>query len=94
MQIEPFPNCLNKRCITSTKSFKIRIIIDSRFEVFTAVKIQVVFFRVVTPCGYVVGYQCFEGPCCLHLQVSYHTTTRRHNPEDQELHIIIITPPT
>jgi len=31
-----------------------------RFEVFTAVKIQVVVFWVVTP--------YFRGPCCLHLQ--------------------------
>jgi hypothetical protein len=29
-----------------------------RFEVFTAVKIQVEFFCVVTPCSDVIGYQC------------------------------------
>jgi len=30
-------------------------------------KIQVVFFWVVTPCSDVVGYQCFGEPWCLHL---------------------------
>jgi hypothetical protein len=58
--------------------------------VFTAVKIQVEVFWVVTPCSVVVGYQCFRGPCCLHLHftikmeaarssetmVSYHNTTQ------------------
>jgi hypothetical protein len=39
-----------------------------RHEVFTAVKIKVDIFRVVTLCSFVVGYQCFGGPCCLHLQ--------------------------
>jgi len=29
---------------------------------------QVVIFWVVTPCTDVVQYQCFRGPCCLHLQ--------------------------
>jgi len=51
---------------------------------------------VVTPCSVVVGNQRFGGPRCLHLQdevtmeaawtpenfVSYHSTTRRHNPEN------------
>jgi hypothetical protein len=40
----------------------------TRFEVFTAVKIQVQVFWVVTPCNDVVGYQRFRNPCCLHLQ--------------------------
>jgi hypothetical protein len=30
-------------------------------------RVQVEFFRVVTPCSVVVGYQRFRGPCCLHL---------------------------
>jgi len=38
------------------------------FEIFTAVKIQVEFFWVIMPCSVVVGYQCFRGPCCCHLQ--------------------------
>jgi len=33
-----------------------------RYEVFTAVKIQVKFFGVVMPCSVVVGYQQFRGP--------------------------------
>jgi hypothetical protein len=31
-------------------------------------KIQVVVFWVMTLCIDVVGYQCFRGPCYLHLQ--------------------------
>jgi len=40
------------------------------FEVFTAVKIQVCVFWVVTPCGVAVEYRRFGGSCCLHLQGS------------------------
>jgi hypothetical protein len=29
---------------------------------------QAEVFCVVTPCSVVVGYKCFKGPCCLHLQ--------------------------
>jgi hypothetical protein len=35
---------------------------DARFVVFTAVRITVQFFWVVTPCNVVVGYQLFRGP--------------------------------
>jgi hypothetical protein len=45
---------------------------DERFEVFTAMKIQVQFFWVVTPCGVVVGYQRFRGPFCLYLKGEGH----------------------
>jgi hypothetical protein len=30
--------------------------------------IYVMFFWVITPCSDVIEYQCFGGPCCLHLQ--------------------------
>jgi hypothetical protein len=40
---------------------------DVKFEVFIAVKIQAEVFWVVMLCNVVVGYQCFRGPCCLHL---------------------------
>jgi len=39
-----------------------------RFEDFAAVKIQIQFFWVVTPCSVEVGYQYFGEPCYLHLQ--------------------------
>jgi len=39
-----------------------------RFEVFTAVTIQVKVFWVVTHCRVALGYQHFRGPCCLHPQ--------------------------
>jgi hypothetical protein len=41
---------------------------DARFEVFTAVKIQIEVFYVVMPRSVVTGYQRFGGLCCLHLQ--------------------------
>jgi hypothetical protein len=37
-------------------------------EVFTAMKIQVAVFWVVTPCGCVVGYQHVGGLRCFYLQ--------------------------
>jgi len=42
---------------------------STRFEVFTAVKIQVEVFWVVTPCSVAVGHQRFGGGglCSLHL---------------------------
>jgi hypothetical protein len=38
------------------------------FEVFTAVKIHIVIFWVMTPCTLVGRYQSFGGTYCLHLQ--------------------------
>jgi len=38
------------------------------FDAFTAVKIQVEVFCVVTQCNVMVGYHHFRGPSCLHLQ--------------------------
>jgi hypothetical protein len=53
-----------------------------KFEAFMTVKIQFKVLWVVTPYSVVVGYQCFRGPCCLHLLGSplkhwYHTTTQK-----------------
>jgi len=39
----------------------------ARLEVLTAINTQVVVLWVVTPCSYVVGYQRFGEPLCLHL---------------------------
>jgi hypothetical protein len=36
-------------------------------EAFTAVMFRVEVFWVVTPCSGIIGYQCFRGPCYLHL---------------------------
>jgi hypothetical protein len=65
------------------------MLLDSRFEAFSAVMFQVEVFWVVTPFGVVVGYQRFRGSCCLHhlktlkmeatwrseILISYNTTT-------------------
>jgi hypothetical protein len=45
----------------------VRTRIDATFGVFTAVKIQVDVFWVLTPCSVVVGYQRFRDPRYLHL---------------------------
>jgi hypothetical protein len=45
----------------------IQIYFTPSFEAFTAVKIQVQVFWVVTLCCVVVGYQRFRGSCCLQL---------------------------
>jgi hypothetical protein len=66
-----------------------------RSEVFTAARIQIDVFWIVTPCSDARGYPRFEGLCYLHLQgevtmeaartsetsVSYRNTTRHHDPE-------------
>jgi hypothetical protein len=53
--------------------------IGERFDVFTAVKIQVEVFWVVTPYGVVGGHQLFGGP-----------TKRRHNPEELDVNIHLV----
>jgi hypothetical protein len=57
----------------------------------------------VTPCGVVVGYRRFGGPCCLHLQgrveeawtserlVFYNITTRRHNRAKSSSWMLLLT---
>jgi hypothetical protein len=50
------------------------MLLDIR-KIFTAAKIQVEVFWIVTPCGVVVGSQSFGGPFCL--------------PEDRDLAVSI-----
>jgi hypothetical protein len=72
----------------------------ARFEVPTALNIQVKVIWVMKPCSTMEGYQCFRDPCCLCLQgevrrwrqhvspkkmVSYLNITHHHNPEDLDL---------
>jgi len=33
------------------------------------IQYHIVVFLVVTSCSDVIEYQCFRGPCCLHLQI-------------------------
>jgi hypothetical protein len=51
--------------------------LDEKFEAFTAVKIQVEVFWIVTPCSVVL-----EVHTASIFRVSYYNTTRGHNPED------------
>jgi hypothetical protein len=60
-------SCFQRPCLTQLKTnIKIKLII-ARGGVFT-VTIQVSVFWLMTTRGYVVGYQRFGLPCCLHLQ--------------------------
>jgi len=51
------------------------VVSDARFEVVKTAKTQVAVSCVVTPCSDVVGYQRFEGPCCLHYSLLPHPYT-------------------
>jgi hypothetical protein len=50
-----------------------------RFEVFTAMKMPMLIFWVVTPCELVGRYQRFGGTYCLHLEgyIQINTKTKR-----------------
>jgi hypothetical protein len=50
-----------------------------RVDVLKAMKVSVVVFCVVAPCGIVGGYQSFEGTYCLHLQGENGGDTSLHN---------------
>jgi hypothetical protein len=60
--------------------------IDATFKIFTAMMIQVVVFRVLTPCSDVVGYLALkmEAARSSETLVSYHITTRRQNAEHHD----------
>jgi len=65
--------------------------LHARFEVFTAVKIQVEVFWVVTPCSVVINIPKFHRSLKMKeawipkTSVSYHNTRWHCNPEDLEL---------
>jgi len=60
-------------------------------------KIELTVFWVVALCSVVVEYQCFKGPCCLHLQgsarwsseifVSNDDTPWCNNPENHDFYV-------
>jgi hypothetical protein len=54
------PDTCTNKSVSQLKST-----VFTTFEVFAAVKIQVVVFWVVRPCSDVVGYRRFGGICCL-----------------------------
>jgi hypothetical protein len=65
-------NCCVKICCNKYDNVENNLqvtdhILNVRSEIFTATKIEVIFW-VVTSCSDVVGYHCFGGSCCLHLQ--------------------------
>jgi hypothetical protein len=50
-----------------TASLQQKIMCVFTFEIFTAMKVQVEVFWVMTPCSVAVGCQRFGGTCCLHV---------------------------
>jgi hypothetical protein len=63
-----------------------------RSEVLMAVKMLMVVFQVVTPCGLIDGYQCLGGTLkmeAIHSSEMFVTTYKaiwHHNPEDHHQH--------
>jgi hypothetical protein len=74
--------------------------LDVKLDVFVVMKGHIIILWVLIPCSDMVGYHCFGGPCCLHLQIEvkreaawssemlvlYHITAWCHNPEDLNLY--------
>jgi hypothetical protein len=56
--------------ITADPSRSMKQVLFARVEVLMAVKMSMLLFWVVTPCGIVGRYQRFGWTCCLHLQPS------------------------
>jgi len=63
-------NYICKNCQGFTMVKRKLHLMMSRSKIFTATEMEFVVCWVVTPCSYVVGYQSFGVPRCLHLQGS------------------------
>jgi hypothetical protein len=62
-QLKAVPHCWKRWYIWRRKLF-------TKFEDVTAVKMSMLFFRIVTPCGLVGRYEGSGGTFCLYLQIS------------------------
>jgi hypothetical protein len=58
-----------------------------RFEALAVVKIQAEVFWVVMLGSIVVGYQCFRGPCCLHLLSQHYMVSQPRRPQLESSHL-------
>jgi len=54
-------------------------------------KIQVMVSWVLTLCSDVVGYQCFRGPCCFHLQGEVNHTGKGGIGTGRREYLVIFT---
>jgi len=70
----PISSYLHKLCIFNYCGVQVlpksqsNIHVHARFDLFMVVKIQVKVFWVVMLWSHAEGYQCFRGPCSLHIQ--------------------------
>jgi hypothetical protein len=62
-----------------TRNYIFHVMLSVSFVVFTAVRIHVEVFWVVTTCNVLVGYRRFGWPCCYHLHTSPWRRTQ-HGP--------------